>query len=114
MAEKKAKTLYLYKVRHPDHCQAPVVAENAEQATVQAAKLWGVPWGRVVFYCDVAREGEILPHVCPRCRKYNAYNDRVYCARCQAEIDHEEERLKAARQAYFRKEARESKKGEAV
>ncbi len=109
MAEKKAKLLYRYTVRHPDHCLAPVVAENTEQATMKAAQLWGVPWGRVVFSCDVTRESDIMPHVCPRCRKYNAYNEQEYCPKCTAELQHEEERIKAAKQAYFRREARKAK-----
>ena len=105
----KDKRLQLWKVHHPDHCMAPVVAENVEQATAKAAQLWGVPWRKVAFFCTVEPQGDINPHICPRCRRHNAYYEQEYCPKCTAELQHEEERVQAAKQAYFRREARKAK-----
>jgi hypothetical protein len=109
----KGKRLILWQVKHPDHCRLPVVAENREQAILKAAQIWGVPFARVAFFTDADKEADIMPHVCPRCRRYNAINDEEYCRKCQVEIRSEEQRLRAARQAYYRREAKDRKGGTA-
>lgn len=39
------KTEWLWFVACEGHVTAPVIAESWEQATVEAAKFWGVRWG---------------------------------------------------------------------
>lgn len=110
MAEKKSKLSISWKVRHPDHCMIPVIAEDKEQATVKAAAFWGVPWNKVVAECTVEKIRELLPHNCPRCGRYVYENDQEYCPACIDTLKHEEIEARKRRAEYYRRQALEQKK----
>ena len=65
MAATKEKRIAWF-LRAPGCGLAVVAAPNYEQATVKAAELWGVPWGKIVSQIEVERTAEQKPNVCVR------------------------------------------------
>ena len=59
--------LYLVAHEDGDHAMVWVRAVNWELATVAAAELWGVPWGKVAAACVEADRKPMLSHICARC-----------------------------------------------
>ena len=110
MAEKKNKLPISWKVRHPDHCMIPVIAEDKEQATVKAAAFWGVPWNKVVAECTVEKVRELLPHNCPACGRYVFESEEEYCPACRVRLKQEEDALRKRKAEFYRKQALEQKK----
>ena len=92
---------HLWWVRHPECGLAVVDAPNWEQATVEAAAWWAVPWREVAALCECERE-EIVPrHVCICCGKiFNGSGFR--CTKC--EIIERDKRLnqRARARRYYR------------
>lgn len=79
---KKALPQHLWWVRHSDRGLAIVDAPNWEQATVEAASWWEVPWKEVVALCECEREEIVLRHVCICCGKiFNG--DGFRCTKCE-------------------------------
>jgi hypothetical protein len=66
MAATKKKRIAWF-LRAPGCGLAVVAAPNYEQATVKAAELWGVPWGKIVSQIEVERTAEQKPNVCVEC-----------------------------------------------
>lgn len=114
MAEKKDKLPISWRVRHPEHCMIPVIAEDREQATVKAAAFWGVPWTKVAADCAVEKIRELLPHNCPRCGRYVFDSAEDYCPACRDLLRHEEEALQKRKAAYYREQAAAEKKEESA
>ena len=85
MAKKAESQRIVWWVEHPAHGLAIVQAPNWEQATVEAAKWWDVPWGKVAALCEEKRH-EVLPRcICVDCRQpyWGHDGDRVRCAVCE-------------------------------
>ena len=83
----------VWQVSHPELGKAWVRAESWEQATVEAAKSWGVPWGKTV--AEMHCEGSVrsMRHICARCgRIFNA--DGPVCAACKLVLETEREQDK--------------------
>ncbi len=109
MAEKKQKLPKSWRVRHPDHCMIPVIAEDKEQATVKAAKFWGVPWNKVVAECTVEFIRELIPHNCPDCGTYVFESEEEYCPACKFRLKAEENIMRKRKAEFFRKQTTEQK-----
>ncbi len=104
MAKKNEDQRIIWWVEHPDHAPAVVQAPNWEQATVEAAKWWDVPWREVAALCECGRK-EILPRfVCGDCGKlfYGRDGERTRCALCEAKARDDEARLRAKEVRYWR------------
>ena len=97
---KKAPPLIVWWVRHPEQGLAIVNAPNWEQATVEAAKWWEVPWGKVAALCECERQEKVPRHVCVRCGQiFNG--DGIRCTKCEiVERDRELNRRARARKFY--------------
>ena len=104
MAGKRASERIVWWVEHPNHGVAIVSAPNWELATVEAAKWWEVPWGKVAALCTEQRR-EVLPKfVCVDCRGifYGRDGDRVRCAICESKARDREAGKKAANKRFWR------------
>ena len=96
MASKKET--FVWWVKHPDHTVAVVIADNWEQATVEAAKWWEVPWGKVVAQCECERKEPILRGVCCECgeKMWSPTGEkRPRCGKCEALASAKEKNQKA-------------------
>lgn len=93
---KKASPQHLWWVCHPECGLAVVDAPSWEQATVEAASWWEIPWREVAALCECERE-EIVPrHICLYCgRIFNGSGFR--CTKC--EIVERDRRLNQRAQA---------------
>ena len=79
--------LYVWWVEHPEHTVAVVVAPNWEQATVEAAKWWDVPWGKIAAMCSEQKEKEPIKRgVCCECGSlmWSSGGVKPRCAKCEA------------------------------
>ncbi len=88
-------------VRHPDFGLAIVSAPNWEQATIEAAKWWDVPWREAVVLCECEKSMQIPRNVCVRCGQI-FHGDGLYCARCEAAERIEAMRRAAKARQYYR------------
>ena len=84
-----AKVRTVWVVGHPEHADAWVKAENWEQATVEAAKFWGVPWATVAALCEEKRKFQGLQNVCSHCGTYY-FGELPLCDKCKAQMETEE------------------------
>lgn len=80
------KQTYIWWVEHPEHTVAVVVADNWEQATIEAAKWWDVPWGKVVALCSEQKKETLLHGVCCECgaKMWGTGEKRCRCGKCEA------------------------------
>ena len=80
----------IYEVAHPDLGKVWVAAESWELATVEAAKIWGLPWGKLVAEMVCVRNWRAMKHVCARCGRI--FNGEGYvCAACEKALATERE-----------------------
>lgn len=91
MAERKKE--YVWFVEHPEHTTVPVIAASWEQATVQAAEWWGVPWGKVAARCECRRKFEAVHCVCQRCGRWFS-GAGTLCEFCETLLKEEENRTR--------------------
>ncbi len=97
---KRASPDRLWWVRHPDHVLAVVSAVSWEQATVEAAAWWDVPWKEVAALCECERTEEVRRNVCVQCGQI-FHGQGLRCTRCEvAERDRELNRRARARRYY--------------
>lgn len=85
--------------------QLPVTAETPEQATVEAARFWGIPWTRALQDMDVEQGRELPRRLCPRCGNYVFESQEDYCEKCRRELAVEKENLRRRAARYFREQA---------
>ena len=78
---KKASPDKIWWVTHPDHNIAIVSAPNWEQATVEAAKWWDVPWKTVAAMCECHKTAAVQRNVCQRCGVI-FHGQGVLCTKC--------------------------------
>ena len=100
MAEKRKRDI-LWEVGCEGHTDAWVIAENWELATVEAARFWGVPWGKVAASCEQKKRIVGAPrNICCRCKR-TYFGPPPMCATCQETAKTEELRMqRALRRAY--------------
>ena len=85
---------YLWFIKAPGHVQVPVVAADWEQATVQAARFWDVPWAKIFCKCELVRKSVVIRNVCCRCGVW-FHGSGVVCDHCRSEAEIEERRARA-------------------
>lgn len=103
MARTESKRIVWW-VEHPAHAVAVVVAPDWALATVEAAKWWDVPWGKVAAECSCHRK-EILPKfVCADCGGlfYGSDGGRVRCTKCEHLARDREAQRAAAGRRYWK------------
>lgn len=71
----------VWRVSHPDHEPTMVRAVNWEQATVEAAAWWQVPWRTVAAECEATKVGDLPRNVCARCGKI-FHAEGLLCEMC--------------------------------
>ncbi len=99
MAKKEVR---IWAVSHPDLGKVWVKAESWELATVEAAKLWGLPWGKLVANMQNEGSWRAFKHVCHRCGRI--FNDEgVLCDACvkTAETEREQAALRLKKTWYL-------------
>ena len=83
----------IWQVNHPELGTVWVTAESWEKATVEAAMLYGVPWGKVVAEMTCERSCPAMRHVCQRCKRiFNG--DGAMCDACELALETEREQTK--------------------
>ena len=102
MAAKKDQ-LYLVGHAEGEHAKVWVRAANWELATVAAAKLWGVPWGKVAADCVEAGRKPLLAHICARCGRMFNGGTAILCEACRKAQQTEEEQTARRRAAAYRR-----------
>ena len=81
MATKKS-TGTLWHIRAEGYGECYVAADNWEQATVEAAKWWHVPWRLVAAKCEELSRSTYVRNICPKCgRIFN--REGVLCTLCR-------------------------------
>lgn len=101
MATAKKKE-YLWFIKAPGHAQVPVVAADWEQATLEAAHFWDVPWAKIFWQCELVRKTAVIRNVCCRCgRHFNAPG--VECEPCRMIRATEEQNAQAAERRYWQR-----------
>ena len=90
-----AKKRQLWYVGHADglHAKVWVAADSWEQATVEAAKLWDVPWGTVAAYCVEFNRKPEMKNVCARCGRFFSGKETL-CDACRKVQETEELRTR--------------------
>lgn len=92
----------LWEVGCEGHVDAWVSAENWELATVEAAKFWGVPWGKVAALCECKQKIVGAPrNICCRCKR-TYFGAPPLCGACREAIKTEEQLLRRARERAYR------------
>lgn len=82
MATKKSNIATCWVVRLEGWCPAYVVADTWEQATVAAARFWGIPWGRFVAHMELERKLEARKNVCIKCGRV-FFGRGTMCQSCE-------------------------------
>ena len=91
----------VWRVRHPDHGETVVRAADWQQATVEAAFWWEVPWKKVAADCDVVKIGDIPRNVCVDCGK--VFNrEGMRCEICTAKARDRAASSKAAGRRHWK------------
>ena len=95
--------MFVWWVQHPEHTDAVVVAGNWEQATVEAAAWWDVPWGKVVAMCTEKEKRELTRGMCCECgaKMWSPGGNRVRCAMCDAAARQREETQRARNRRFY-------------
>ena len=92
----------LWEVGCEGHVDAWVVAESWELATVEAAKFWDVPWGKVAALCECKQRIASAPrNICCRCGKVY-FGALPMCGVCREAVKTEEQLLRRARERAYR------------
>ena len=66
MSAKQKPQLYRWKVHHPDHEPASVIASSEASAVIEACALWQEPdWGRILMDANCIKMGKYAPPVNP-------------------------------------------------
>lgn len=100
MAEKKNR-LILWEVGCEGHVDAWVTAPNWEQATVEAARFWDVPWREVASRCEQKDKIVGAPrNVCCRCKRMYSGMPPM-CGACEPVMKTEERRMQLARKRAY-------------
>ena len=101
MAEKNK--LILWEVGCEGHLNVWVAAPNWEQATIEAAIFWGVPWREVAAYCVEKKRIEApRRNICVRCKRIY-YGKLPLCSVCEKVMKTaEEENQRRLRRMYQR------------
>lgn len=83
----------IWQVNHPELGTVWVTAESWEKATVEAARLYGVPWGKVVAELTCERSCPAMRHICQRCKRiFNG--EGAMCSACELVLETEREQTK--------------------
>ncbi len=99
----------LWLVGHQDFAEVWVEAPDWPQATVEAAKIWDVPWGKVAAECFEVQKKALLGGVCARCGRF--YNSRPpLCEVCRRTQETEARRDRQKLGAFYRRADREWRK----
>ena len=88
-------------VRHPRYGTAVVSAPDWEQATVEAAKWWEVPWREVAALCECDRTEAVTRNICVDCGVI-FHGEGLFCSRCFAARRDEVLQRSARERRYFR------------
>ena len=101
MATKKG-TGTLWHIRAEGFGECYVAADNWEQATVEAAKAFRIPWRLVASKCEEIGRSTYVRNVCPKCgRIFN--REGVLCTLClESECTYREEAARTAKEAAAR------------
>lgn len=76
------KEMRCWEVSHPDLGKVWVAAESWELATVEAARVWGLPWGKLVAEMRCERSWRAPRNICQRCgRIFNS--EGLLCEACK-------------------------------
>lgn len=95
MAKKNGRVT-LWEVGCEGHTDAWVTAENWEQATVEAAKFWEVPWREVAAQCELKQKIAGAPrNICCRCKRVY-FGSPPMCGTCELVAKTEERRTQLA------------------
>lgn len=94
---------FVWWVDHPEHTVAPVIAPNWEQATVEAAKWWEVPWKKVAATCSLKNKDRIKHGVCCECggTTWDPVGTKVRCSKCEAIARQKEETQRARNRRFY-------------
>lgn len=98
---RKADQDRIWWVTHPDHTEAVVRAPNWEQATVEAARWWEVPWREVAALCECGRVEKLVHNVCLDCGTV-FHGEGLRCTRCELAARDAELNRKARNRRYYR------------
>ena len=101
---KKAAPDMIWWVSHPDHEVAVVSAPNWEQATVEAARWWDVPWRKVAALCECQRKEKVVRNVCINCGTV-FHGEGPLCTRCRIVERDKELNRRARDRRYYRETA---------
>lgn len=82
MATRRTNIAICWVVRLEGCCPAYVVADSWEQATVEAAKFWGIPWGKAVAKMELERKLEARKNVCIKCGRV-FFGPGTMCQSCE-------------------------------
>ena len=94
---------FVWWVDHPEHTTAVVMADNWEQATVEAAKWWEVPWKKVAATCSEQKREPLMRGMCCDCgvKVWSSGAARVRCAKCEAIARQKEETQRARNRRFY-------------
>lgn len=102
MGDTAKKELRIWQVSHPELGGIIVQAENWELATVEAAKSWGVPWGKTVAEMSCDGSVRTVNHICARCgRIFNASGGICDACKLVMETEREQDRLRLLKTWYL-------------
>ena len=83
-------------VKLEGRCPAYVIAKDWEQATVEAARFWGISWTANVANMDLLEKLEARKNVCLKCGKFfYGTSESGLCQRCETARQQDIERAKA-------------------
>ncbi len=99
---KRAKPDRIWWVTHPDHTITVVSAPNWEQATVEAARFWDVPWRKVAALCECHKTAEVNRNVCVNCGVI-FHGEGPLCTKCGLIARDKEMNRRARERRYYQK-----------
>ena len=107
----RPRFLWMVRLHTPDKVMTlPVAAETQEEATVEAAKFWGISWASAVRDMEVEKRSEYPKRLCPRCGNYLWDPEADYCEKCRRELAVEQENLRRRKERYYREQAIKERK----
>lgn len=99
---KSKKTDFLWWVQCEGYPDVPVIAENWEQATVGAARLWCEPWSKVAARCELREKLPVVRCVCQRCSRI-FHGEGTLCDDCLHALKVEAQRTAEYKKQYYRR-----------